>query len=159
MSHATPSTWPCRLQRTISDWVDVLAGTTLVEQVNGQLIKWLAAFVDEGLAGWEMPGRHGGFYAAWRELAPHDQSGRFLGIRGFEEKVNDLPTEPEDAIASSLHRLGVPEEQWSDYLARQLSQLPGWTRYVRWLETNPAYHAQRKHPVDAVQYLAVRCVL
>ena len=143
-------------QRTISDWVDVLAGTTLVEQVNGQLIKWLAAFVDEGLAGWEMPGRHGGFYAAWRELAPHDQSGRFLGIRGFEQKVNDLPTEPEDAMVSSLHRLGVPEEQWSDYLARQLSQLPGWTRYVRWLETNPAYHAQRKHPVDAVQYLAVR---
>ena len=143
-------------QRTISDWVDVLAGTTLVEQVNGQLIKWLAAFVDEGLAGWEMPGRHGGFYAAWRELAQHDQSGRFLGIQAFEQKVNDLPTEPEDAMASSLHRLGVPEEQWSDYLARQLSQLPGWSRYVRWLETNPAYHAQSKHPIDAVQYLAVR---
>ena len=143
-------------QRTISDWVDVLAGTTLVEQVNNQLIKWLAAFADEGLAGWEMPGRHGGFHAAWRELAPHDQSVRFLGIREFEENVNDLPPEPEDAIVSSLHRLGVPEEHWSDYLARQLSQLPGWTRFVRWLETNPAYHAQRKHPVDAVQYLAVR---
>ena len=142
--------------RTTADWVDVLAGTTLVEEINNQLIKWLAAFVDEGLAGWEMPGRNGGFYAAWRELAQYDQSGRFLGIRGFEQAVTDLPSEPEDAIVSSLRRLGVPETQWSEYLARQLSQLPGWTRFVRWLETNPAYHAQRKHPVDAVQYLAVR---
>ena len=103
-----------------------------------------------------MPGRYGGFYAAWRDLAQHDQSHRFEGIRQFQQKISELPSEPEDAIASSLHRLGVPEANWSDYLARQLSQLPGWTRFVRWLETNPAYHAQRKHPVDAVQYLAVR---
>ena len=143
-------------KRTTADWVDVLAGTTLVEEINDQLIKWLAAFADEGLAGWEMPGRQGGFYAAWRELAQYDRSSRFLGIRGFEQRVNDLPAEPEDAIVWSLHRLGVPEEQWIDYLARQLSQLPGWTRFVRWLETNPAYHAQRKHPIDAVRYLAVR---
>ncbi len=142
--------------RTVSDWVDSLAGTTIVEQVDNRLIKWLAAFVDEGLAGWEMPGRHGGFYAAWRDLAQLDQSHRFEGIREFQQKISELPSEPEDAIASSLRRLGVPEEQRSDYLARQLSQLPGWTRYVRWLETNPAYHAQRKHPLDAVQYLAVR---
>ena len=144
--------------RTISDWVDALTGTSLVEQINNQLIKWLSAFADEGLAGWEMPGRHGGFYAAWRDLAPHDRSLRLGGIPAFEQAVSDLPPEPEDAIASSLHRLGVPEERWSDYLARQMSQLPGWTRFVRWLETNPAYHAQRKHPVDAVQYLAVRLV-
>ena len=143
-------------QRTTSDWVDVLAGTTLVEEINDQLIKWLSAFADEGLAGWKMPGRHRGFYAAWRELATYDRSPRFSGIHAFEQAVTDLPPEPEGAIAWSLHRLGVPEEQWSDYLARQLSQLPGWTRFVRWLETNPAYHTQRKHPVDAVQYLAVR---
>lgn len=142
--------------RTISDWVDALAGTDLVEQINNQLIKWLSAFADEGLAGWEMPGRQGGFYAAWRDLAPHDRSPGFWGIRGFDQAVTGLPAEPEDAIASSLRRLGVPEANWSDYLARQLSQLPGWPRFVRWLETNPAYHAQRKHPVDAVQYLAVR---
>ena len=37
-----------------------------------------------------------------------------------------------------------------------MSQLPGWTRFVRWLETNPESHAQRKHPIDVLQYLAVR---
>ena len=34
--------------------------------------------------------------------------------------------------------------------------MPGWTRYIRWLGENPAYHAQHKHPIDTTQYLAVR---
>ncbi len=143
-------------QRTMSDWVDALAGTTLVEQVNNQLIKWVAAFLDEGLAGWEMPLRHRGFYQAWRELVQQDLSGKFLGIKHFTQKINDLPSEPEDAIVSSLHRLGIPQDQWKDYLSRQLSLLPGWTRYIRWLGEHPSYHAQQKHPIDTTQYLAVR---
>ena len=34
--------------------------------------------------------------------------------------------------------------------------MPGWTGFIRWLGENPEYHAQRKHPVDPIQYLAVR---
>ena len=144
------------LQRTISDWVDRLGGTELVEQINNQLIKWIAAFLDEGLASWEMPSRHEGFYRAWKTLVQQDYSGKFLGVKDFSQKIHDLPDDPEDAIVSSLHRLGIPEEQWKDYLSRQLSLLPGWTRYIRWLGEHPAYHAQRKHPIDTTQYLAVR---
>ncbi len=143
-------------QRTMSDWLDALAGTTLVEQVNNQLIKWVAAFLDEGLACWDMPLRHQGFYRAWQELVQQDHSGKFLGIKHFTQKVNDLPSEPEAAIVSNLHRLGIPQDQWKDYLSRQLSLLPGWTRYIRWLGEHPVYHAQQKHPIDTTQYLAVR---
>ena len=143
-------------QRTISDWVDALADTELVEQINHQLIKWIAAFVDEGLAGWEMPQREKGFYQAWRQLARQDFSGKLLGIKDFTQKIHDLPADPEEAISWSLHRLGVPQEQWKDYLSRQLSLLPGWTRYIRWLGEHPTYHAQHRHPIDTTQYLAVR---
>lgn len=143
-------------QRTLSDWVDALAGTTLVESINSQLIKWVAAFLDEGLAGWEMPLREKGFYRAWRELVQQDHSGTFLGIKDFSQKIHDLPDEPDDAIVVSLQRLGIPQDQWKDYLSRQLSLLPGWTRYIRWLGEHPAYHAQQKHPIDTTQYLAVR---
>jgi len=144
------------VQRTISDWVDSLADTRLVEQINSQLTKWIAAFVDEGLAGWEMPQRHEGFFQAWRQLVQHDYSGKLLGIKDCIQKINDLPEDPEDAIASSLHHLGIPQDQWADYLSRQLSLLPGWTRYIRWLGEHPTYHAQQKHPIDTTQYLAVR---
>jgi len=143
-------------QRTLSDWIDSLTEGGLVEQINHQLIKWVTAFLDEGLAGWKMPGREEGFYQAWRNLAPNDFSGRLLGIKDFAQKVHSLPAAPEDAILSSLHQLEIPQEQWNDYLSRQLSLLPGWTRYIRWLGEHPTYHAQRKYPIDTTQYLAVR---
>ena len=143
-------------QRTISDWVECLSGDSLVEQINNQMIKWIAAFVDEGLAGWEMPLRNKGFFRAWKDLAQWDRSGHFLGIHDFQQKVQDLSGEPEDIIVWYLRRLGIPEEQWKLYLSRELSQLPGWTRYIRWLGEHPTYHAQREHPIDTCQYLAVR---
>ena len=143
-------------QRTLSDWVDGLTEGGLVDQINDQLIKWVTAFLDEGLASWEMPGREEGFYQVWRNLAQKDFSGQLLGITGFAQKVQSLPAAPEDAIRSSLHQLEIPQEQWKDYLSRQLSLLPGWTRYIRWLGEHPTYHAQQKHPIDTTQYLAVR---
>ena len=143
-------------QQTISDWVDGLTEGGVVDQINNQLIKWVTAFLDEGLAGWEMPGREEGFYQVWRNLAQKDFSGQLLGFTDFAQKVHSLPAAPEDAIRSSLHQLEIPQEQWEDYLSRQLSLLPGWTRYIRWLGEHPAYHAQHKHPIDTTQYLAVR---
>jgi len=144
------------VQRTVSDWVEQLAGVSLVEQINNQMIKWIAAFVDEGLAGWEMPSREKGFFQAWQELAQWDHSGHFLGIQDFHRKVQDLSGQPEDVIVWCLRCLDIPEKQWRGYLSRMLSQLPGWTRYIRWLGEHPAYSAQRKHPIDTRQYLAVR---
>ncbi len=149
--------------QTMSDWIDDLTeGEGVVEQINNQIIKWVTAFTDEGLADWEMPGREEGFYLVWRDLAQKDFSGQLLGIKDFPKKVHDLPATPEEAISYSLHQLEIPQEQWKDYLSRQLSLLPGWTRYIRWLGEHPIYgehaiyHAQQKHPIDTTEYLAVR---
>jgi uncharacterized protein len=155
-SSQTSETISLSPQRTISDWVDDLTVGRMVDQINNQLIKWVAAFLDEGLADWEMPGREEGFYQAWRNLAQKDFSGKLLGVKDFDKKVHNLSATPEDAICSSLHQLEIPQAQWEGYLSRQLSSLPGWTRYIRWLEEHPAYHAQQKHPIDTIQYLAVR---
>ncbi len=149
---------PVRLpaQRTVGDWVDALAGDSVVEQVNEHMIKWTTAFLDEGLAGWAMPCREEGFYRAWRELTGCDRSGPLLGMRDFARRVRDLPESPEEVIVSSLRRLGVAEERRIEYLSRHLAQLPGWAGFIRWRGDNPAYHAQRLHPIDPVQYAAVR---
>ena len=144
------------IQRTVGDWLDALAGGSIIEQINDQMTKWIAAFVDEGIAGWSMPGRDGGFYQNWRELAQRDLSGRFLGIKNFVLKVRNLPDAPEDAVAAGLHRLGVPKERWTEYLSRHLAQLPGWAGFIRWLGENPDYPGQQGHVIDPIQYLAVR---
>ena len=141
---------------TLSDWLDELAGTSLVNQINDQMIKWNAAFLDEGMAGWQMPGRQAGFYAAWRQLAQRDFSGRFLGIRKFGRKCRALPDSPVDAIATHLTRLAIPPDRWHNYMARLFAQLPGWVGFIRWRSENPHYAAQTDHPIDPVEYLAVR---
>ncbi len=143
-------------RRTVGDWVDTLTGGDIIDRINDHMIKWITAFVDEGLAGWAMPSRREGFYSAWRELARYDHSGRLLGIRDFARKVRQLPETPEDVIVSSLRCLGIPDERRREYLSRHLAHLPGWAGFIRWRGDNPAYHAQRVHPIDPVQYVAVR---
>lgn len=142
-------------KRTLGDRLDSDAGASIVEQVSGQMIKWIAAFLDEGMAGWAMPNRSQGFYRSWRELAAHDASGRLLGIRGFTSKVQALPDSPEEAIVGLLNKLGLPDAARKDYQSRCFAQLPGWTGFVRWRSENPEYPGQQEHPVDPVEYLAV----
>lgn len=141
---------------TLSQWCDQLTGQRLVEQINDQMIKWCAAFLDEGQAAWAMPGRERGFYRAWRELAARDWAGRLLGIRRFAQQVRELPEPPEDALVASLSSLGIPQARWSEYLAHHLGQLPGWAGYIKWRADNPGYAWQAKYPINLVEYLAVR---
>ena len=143
-------------RRTLSDWLETLTGSVLVETLNEQVIKWSAAFLDEGMAGWSMPSRERGFYASWRELAGADRSVGFLGIRDAARKIGALPESAEDAVRQGLDRLGVPAERRAEYEERMFAQLPGWAGFVRWRSENPTYPAQREHPVDPVDYLAVR---
>ena len=143
-------------RRTLSDWIDELTGSSVVAAIDEHIIKWVASFVDEGMAAWEMPSRRAGFYSAWRELAVHDASGRILGIERFGEKVAALPADPESAIRRSLQALEVPETRWSDYLTRVIAQLPGWTGIVRWRGLNPGEALQQESPIDIVHYVAVR---
>jgi len=144
------------LHRTVGDWVEKLSGNEVVEAINHQMVKWTAAFIDEGIAGWSMPSREKGFYAAWRELGQDDHSSRFLGIVQVREKIRELPDEPEEALLQHLQNLEIPQGRWQDYLSRHLAQLPGWAGFIRWRGNNQGYPAQQHHPIDALQYLAVR---
>ena len=143
-------------RRALSDWIDELTGSSVVATIDEHIIKWVSSFVDEGMAGWKMPDKRLGFYAAWRELAAYDASGAFLGIDRFAEKVAALPDEPEAAIRQSLDALQIPEPRWTDYLTRVLAQLSGWTGYVRWRGLNPDDLTQKECPIDIVHYLGVR---
>ena len=143
-------------RRTLSDWIDELADTSIVTTIDGQMIKWVSSFIDEGMAGWTMPDKHSGFYSAWRDLAQHDLSGRLLGIKKYSAKIAALPEDPESAILKSLEALQIPEARREDYLTRVLAQLSGWTGVVRWRGLNPEDPIQKNNPIDIVHYLAVR---
>ncbi len=143
------------IHHALGERIHSLPETSIIDQVNEQIIKWCAAFLDEGLSDWSMPNRELGFYESWRQLAQRDFSGWFMGIHNFRKKVKQLSSYPEDAIIDSLNRLRIPKEQWSEYLTHHITQLPGWTGFIRWRAENPEYVQQARHPITLIQYLAV----
>lgn len=139
---------------TLSQWCDQALGTRIVQQVNDELIKWCAAFLDEGHAVWAMPGRQRGFYRAWRALSAYEWSP--CGILDSRRKIASLPDQPEDCLRDSLSGMGVPYPRWADYLAAELAVLPGWAGFIRWRAEQVEYPWQKAFPMSLVEYLAVR---
>ena len=139
---------------TISRWCDRTLGTDIVDQVNGELIKWCEAYLDEGHATWPMLEREKGFYGAWKSLAAHEWS--ICGIADSRRKLAQLPEHSEDAVLDSLAALAIPREFWQDYLSLQLAALPGWAGFIKWRGDQSDYEWQRVYPVGLVKFLAVR---
>ena len=144
------------MDRTLGDWLDQVNASGLVESLNNQMIKWVSAFVDEGMAGWAMPSRKSGFFRTWKVLAQEDLSSRLQGISGARFKIQDLPDDPEAVLLKCLQRMAIPFGRWREYLARHLAQMPGWAGFIRWRGDNPGCPAQQFSPIDPTQYLAVR---
>lgn len=139
---------------TLSHWCDQAFGTTIVDQINRELIKWCEAFLDEGHATWAMPGRAKGLYLAWKALAAHEWSP--CGIPDSRRKIARLPDYPEDALLESLDALGIPAALRQDYLSLQLTSLPGWSGFIKWRAEERDYEWQRAYPAGLVKYLAIR---
>jgi uncharacterized protein YbcC (UPF0753/DUF2309 family) len=139
---------------TLSHWCDDTFGTQVVRQINDQLIKWCEAFLDEDHAAWPMPEREKGLYGAWKTIAAHEWSP--CGIADSRHKIAALPDHPEDALLDSLDALGIPPELRQDYLALQLTALPGWTGFIKWRGEERNYPWQQVYPAGLVKFLAIR---
>ena len=148
---------PATAPRTAAERCDERLGTDLARTVDALVGSWCAAFVDEGSAGWPMPGRNDGLYQAWRRLAPHDPQLRRLAGRHSGIDLRHLPEHPEEAIVEALNDLGVPPEFHRDELRGQLCRLPGWAGYARWRE-EWAPGDDHAPPFNLVDLVAMRLV-
>ena len=115
-------------------------------RLDRMLSKWLAAFMDEGLAEWEMPGKDEGFYKAWRNLAAYD------GELGKVAK-NKIPATSSEALNQVMG--GYSQEECTRIFTHHLAALPGWTGYINYrVETNTPF--QQAYPISLEDYLGVR---
>ncbi|MBO6828819.1 DUF2309 domain-containing protein [Flagellimonas sp. MMG031] len=115
-------------------------------ELDRAMVKWLSAFMDEGLAEWEMPFKSSGFYNAWRKLAPYDE---ILGNIGS----NDIPKTSQEALIQLTNNFSEREIQ--ELFTQHLAALPGWIGYIK-LRTQNQTEWQKQYPIDLEQYLAVR---
>ena len=143
-------------QETLSGWCDRTLGTSIVSDINEQMVKWCGVFLDEGEASWVMPERQRTFYRSWKRLARYDVGLRLLGVMDAAQKIDAMDDRPEEAVLHSLAAMGIPKPAWESYFALHLSALPGWTGYIKWRSEEPHYPWQTRYPIDLVKYLAVR---
>ncbi|MCZ7686547.1 MAG: DUF2309 domain-containing protein [Sandaracinaceae bacterium] len=131
--------------------------------VNPVLIRFTAAYLDQGLAQRSMPGRERGMYACFLELYG-SRAARLAGAWAgalpalvAEERRGDLSAEA--SIAASLEALGVPEAEQHDYLLDTALALRGWAGMVRQLEQRPDRVPAHELPARLADFLAVRLLL
>ncbi|MGE3151150.1 MAG: DUF2309 domain-containing protein [Nitrospiraceae bacterium] len=149
-----PPEWP--LDETLGIWCDRTFGTSLLETINREMVKWCSAFLDEGEVGWSMPGREQTFYRAWKSLAQHDTTLRLIGIPDASAKILALSDRSEDALLEHLATMTIPKASWESYLARHLAAMPGWVGYIKWRAQQGSHPWQEEFPIDLVKYLSVR---
>ncbi|MBL8799561.1 MAG: DUF2309 domain-containing protein [Planctomycetia bacterium] len=144
---------------------DLLLQTTGIDtdlRVHEVLHPYCAAFLDQGLAAWQLPLWSEGFYRAFSALyrlpgGPPD-SWRW-GLASELRRMEAARVGPLESIRESLDLLGVAEEEWDDYLAATLLALRGWAGMIRFLEERPDRAVHPPPPGSLVEFLAVRLVL
>lgn len=130
-----------------------------MQDVNRQSIKWLQAFFDEGQSTIHMPLRYKGLYTSVVALLLYDKN---LSPKDEKAKafLQNLPKEPEAAIAECLLFLGIRAEQQAEFLTLMLTTLSGWAAYIKYrTEWADATDVAHPHPVTEEDYLALRLVL
>ncbi len=143
--------------RPVYEAVDALYGTEIGSELDELVIKTCLDFFDEGQSVWGMPGRDQGFFAAWRDVA--SRNGRFY-LRGVHiNRVAGKEDSPEAVISQLMRALGVPQDQWVSYFARELARLHGWAGFIRWRSNAKHYYWAERYPADLVDLMAVRLTL
>lgn len=142
------------LAEAVASWGQESSWTHRLDAVNGQVIQWLGAFLDEGQAAWGMPLRREGFYAALRALLRHDKLGR-----KHKSWLAGLSDDPEQALYQILKDIPIDQDQYGRYLRDQLLALPGWAGFIKWRSEQTDYEPQQKYPIDLTEYLTVRVLI
>jgi uncharacterized protein YbcC (UPF0753/DUF2309 family) len=145
------------------DWLRAVHGLDTDAWIHPPLIRFLAGYLDQGLAHWSMPeksrGIHGCFLEIYRtSLAA--QCGPWA--RALPRLVSDDYGAGRDAlgsIANSLDHLGVEKAERGDYLSAELLALRGWAGIVRQIEERPDRVPARDITVTLRGYLAVRLLI
>jgi uncharacterized protein YbcC (UPF0753/DUF2309 family) len=129
--------------------------------VHDVLIRFCAAFLDQGFAGWPLPEREAGFFRTFAAL--------YRRVRPVDAWLRDLPTElgrierdgssPLESVDESLRLLNVGDSEREEYLVATLLALRGWAGILRLMETNAEWTAHPAPPGTLLEFLAVRLVL
>ena len=144
------------------DQILEVCGIDTDHYVHPLMIRVCAAFVDQGIAYWEMPGRDAGLLEVFRSLYGIGSGPSDLWMEGLSKQLRFQQSEGWDAdqtVRWALEELDVPHEQWAAYIEETLLSLPGWAGMIRQLELRPDTAPVDPPCARIVDYLALQLTL
>jgi len=142
------------------DWLHAVCGVDTDSWIHPPLIRFLASYLDQGLAHWPMPERHRGIHGCFLEVYGSplaSQCGPWARtLPRLVAEDHAAGRSALDSMANSLELLGVTEEEYDGYLSAELLALRGWAGIVRQIEERPDRVPARDLTVTLRGYLAVR---
>jgi uncharacterized protein len=142
------------------DWLQAVHNLDTDAWIHPPLIRFLAGYLDQGLAHWAMPERRRGIHGCFLEIyctslaALCGHWARTLPRLVAEDRAAERSAL--NSIANSLAQLGVADDERADYLTAELLALRGWAGIVRQIEERPDRVPARDLTVTLRGYLAVR---
>lgn len=141
------------------DAVLAAKGVDLDRVVHPPLIRLVGAYLDQGIAYWPMPLREEGLLAASRCIMaqPFSIYRRHLsGVRVefLQQQKNGMGAA--DIVLDALDRLGVPGEEWEQFITAELLALRGWAGMIRMLEKDVTLAPHDRVKCSLMEFLALR---
>lgn len=143
-----------------------LTGEDADDLTHAALIRWVSAFLDQGLAYWPMPLRERGLLRGFVALGAQRFTLEKPFLRGLQGELAALAAREatsglaaEDVVCEVLGDLGVPAAAWPEHVARTLQALPGWAGMFAQLEADPGLALGAPLPARLVDLLAVRLLI
>jgi uncharacterized protein len=132
---------------------------TLVHEV---LIRYCAAFTDQGFADWPLPQREQGFFRAFcalyqQQVGPPDRWR--WELHQETKRILQNGTTAMESLQESLDILGVVETEWNDYITASLVALKGWAGLIYQLDVRRDRVAFPVPEGSLLEFLAVRFLL
>src|SRR5262249_10704208 len=143
------------------DLLSLATGYDIDLSVNEVLIPFCAAFLDQGVATWLLPGRAAGFFRSFIDLYRDARpvTPWLKGLAAELRRIDQAGHSPLGSIEDSLDRLGVGAAEREVFLTQSLLALRGWAGMLWQMETNAEWAAHPAPPGTLEQYLAVRLIL
>jgi uncharacterized protein YbcC (UPF0753/DUF2309 family) len=144
------------------DWLLAATGTDTDRWVHETLIRFCAAFVDQGISHWPLPNRESGFLQSFCSLYRDSSASPEHWRRDLAAelaRIQDAHLTPLEVVHQSLDALGIQEPEWNEFLSATLLALRGWGGIIQHIEERPDRVAHPLPSESLLGFLAVRLVL
>jgi uncharacterized protein len=130
--------------------------------VHGLLIPFCAAFLDQGVAPWQLPRRDEGFLQSFCALYGQPGGSPERWRRGLSGALRWLVEDcagPLDSIQKSLEALGLAPDEWEAFIANTLLALRGWAGMIHQIASRGDRVVRPVSEGSLVEFLAIRLIL